>query len=45
MGTVLGLTKIHNECDVFQKLFNAIGPIYPDSPGLLDGPGRDLNEL
>jgi hypothetical protein len=38
LGTVVGLMKINDEYDAFEKQLDRIAPIYPEHPGLFDDP-------
>ncbi|HEV2328742.1 MAG TPA: P63C domain-containing protein [Verrucomicrobiae bacterium] len=43
LGTVVGLMKINNNYEAFERQLNQIAPIYPETPGLWDNP-RDWEE-
>jgi len=36
LGTVVGLMKIHMDCEKFKQQLDGIAPIYPEVPGLFD---------
>jgi hypothetical protein len=38
LGTVVGLMKINNNYEVFQRQLDQVAPIYPETPGLFDNP-------
>jgi hypothetical protein len=38
LGSVVGLMKVHTDYEGFVKQLDRVAPIYPDTPGLFDGP-------
>lgn len=38
LGTVVGLMKIHDSYDDFERQLNMIAPVYPEEPGLFHDP-------